>query len=305
MLLVSESPELCGRCHQKLTALIRTATTKHNAVAMDKGCQNCHAPHASDYPAILVNDMVDVCLSCHDEEIPLPDGTRLANIQAVLATGTTPHGPIAQRNCVACHHVHGGSHFRLLIKEYPPEFYAPFLEETYALCMACHDRQRFLAENTDKLTDFRNGDLNLHFLHINKKTKGRTCRACHETHASERPKHMRLSVPFGEGGWELPIDFVKSATGGGCSSGCHRAFTYDREHPTVYEHPITPLDAKSLDAIRPLPVAPGLPSDAPPPPDTAAPRESTDAPSTEPPPAESRAEESRKEANHETPDFRR
>jgi predicted CXXCH cytochrome family protein len=164
----------------------------------------------------------------------------LANIKAVLAAGTSVHGPIAQRNCVACHHIHGGSYFRLLIKEYPPEFYAPFLEETYALCLACHNRQRFLAASTDKLTDFRNGNFNLHFLHINKKVKGRTCRACHETHASSKPSHVRESVPFGEGRWELPIDFFTTETGGGCAPGCHRAYTYDRVDPVIYEKPDEP-----------------------------------------------------------------
>lgn len=239
MLLKAASPALCSGCHKDLTNLIEAATTKHNAVAVDRGCQNCHDPHGSDYPAILVNDMVEVCLSCHDEEIPLPDGTKLSNIKAVLATGTSLHGPISQRNCVTCHHIHGGSHFRLLLKEYPAAFYAPFLEETYALCLACHDRHRFLAERTNKLTDFRNGDLNLHYLHINKKVKGRTCRACHETHASEKPKHVRVSVPFGSGSWELPVDFDKTATGGGCRPGCHRSYKYDRVNPVAYEVPET------------------------------------------------------------------
>ncbi|UCE60949.1 MAG: hypothetical protein JSU63_04195 [Phycisphaerales bacterium] len=248
MLLKASSPALCGTCHEKLTARIETAATKHNAVAIDKGCQNCHEAHASDYPAILVNDMVEVCLSCHDEEMPMPDGTILTNIKAVLALGRTPHGPIAQRNCVACHHIHGGSYFRLLIKEYPPEFYAPFLEETYALCMACHDRQRFLVQHTDTFTDFRNGDLNLHYLHINKKIKGRTCRACHETHASESPKHMRKSVPFGSGGWELPVDFEKFPTGGACKSGCHRPYAYDRKEPLVYELPPEPANPPGDDS---------------------------------------------------------
>lgn len=240
MLLKATSPTLCSTCHEKLSALIATASTKHNAVALDRGCQNCHDAHGSDFPAILVDDMVEVCLSCHDEEIAMPDGARLANIKAVLARGTSAHGPIAQRNCVACHHIHGGSYFRLLIKEYPPEFYAPFLEETYALCLACHDRQRFLAVRTDKLTDFRNGNLNLHFLHINKKVKGRTCRACHETHASSMPSHVRISVPFGEGGWELPIAFVTTESGGGCKPGCHKAYTYDRVNPVAYPEPEEP-----------------------------------------------------------------
>jgi predicted CXXCH cytochrome family protein len=231
MMLKEEPTQLCRSCHTQIAAQIEHATTKHEAVSSGQACRNCHEPHGSDFPSLLINDMVDVCLSCHDRDIKLPDGTELANMKAVLATGNSLHGPIAQRNCVACHQIHGGSNFRLLAKEYPPEFYAPFREESYALCFSCHERQLVLDPRTDRLTNFRNGEQNLHYLHVNKDTKGRTCRACHETHASNKAKHIRDSVPFGAGGWKLPINFEKTDTGGSCSPGCHRPYAYDRVHP--------------------------------------------------------------------------
>ena len=118
MLVKAETRELCLGCHSQIAAVIKEATTAHEAVSTGQACRNCHDPHGSDYPAILINDMVDVCLSCHDHEIELPDGTKLMNMKAVLAKGTSLHGPIAQRNCVACHQIHGGKNFRLLFKEY-------------------------------------------------------------------------------------------------------------------------------------------------------------------------------------------
>jgi len=77
---------------------------------------------------------------------------------------------------------------------------------------------------TDEATGFRNGERNLHWVHVNKKTKGRTCRTCHEVHASKRPRLVAESVPFGKRGWRLPLNFEKTETGGSCQPGCHRAY---------------------------------------------------------------------------------
>ncbi len=79
-------------------------------------------------------------------------------------------------------------------------------------------------ERTTTLTDVLDGDRNLHFVPVNKTPKGRTCRACHETHAGNSPSHIRESVPFGN--WPLAINFVKKENGG---PGCHAPVTYDRK----------------------------------------------------------------------------
>jgi len=236
MLLNAETTELCLDCHSQIEELIEDATTEHSAVSTGPACRNCHDPHGSDHSAMLINDMIEVCLSCHDREIELADGTELVNMRAVLAPGKNLHGPIAQRNCAPCHEVHGGANFRLLTEEYPLEFYAPFREESYALCFACHEPELVLDARTDELTDFRNGDHNLHHLHVNKETKGRTCRACHEIHASNKAKHVRDWVPFGSKRWRLPINFEQTETGGRCGPGCHRAYGYDRVKPVI-NHP--------------------------------------------------------------------
>ena len=235
MLLTQPAPELCMECHTEIQERTEQAAVKHDAVLKDAACANCHTPHGSDFGALLKNNMVDVCLSCHDREIELADGSILPDTKAALARGNNWHGPIGQGNCAACHQAHGGSIFRMLIAEYPPAFYDPFREENYALCFSCHNREIVFNPNTTELTNFRNGDQNLHFLHVNKRAKGRTCRACHETHASSNPKHVRDEVPFGTGGWMLPINFQKTETGGTCNSGCHRPYAYDRVSPVASE----------------------------------------------------------------------
>jgi len=105
-------------------------------------------------------------------------------------------------------------------------FYMGFNVENYNLCFSCHDKAIVQDPETTKLTNFRNGEINLHFKHVNKPEKGRTCRACHETHASNHPKHIRESVPFGT--WELPVNYQKTETGGSCAPGCHKLKKYDR-----------------------------------------------------------------------------
>ena len=80
----------------------------------------------------------------------------------------------------------------------------------------------------DRQDGFRDGDLNLHWVHVNRE-KGRTCRACHEVHASSNPFHIRDSVPFGRDKWELPINYEINDTGGSCAPGCHSAQIYSRE----------------------------------------------------------------------------
>ena len=92
-----------------------------------------------------------------------------------------------------------------------------------------------LSEKTTGLTNFRNGQANLHFMHVNKTEKGRSCRACHNVHASPNDLHIRDSVPYGS--WNMPINYKKSADGGSCSPGCHKPYTYDRKNAVPYDTP--------------------------------------------------------------------
>jgi hypothetical protein len=155
-----------------------------------------------------------------------------------------------------------------LDKEYPSLFYAPFDKKNYDLCFNCHPDTLVLDEKTKTLTDFRNGDSNLHYLHVNKDRRGRTCRACHQTHGSNQPKHIRESVPYGA--WELPIGFDKTETGGTCTPGCHVRKDYDRVKAvdyTVKKKPAKPVESSkpasaSKPKASPKPQAPAEPKES-------------------------------------------
>lgn len=223
---------LCGGCHQ---GVLKAAAgpVKHSAVKEGQSCLNCHGPHVAETRPLLRADGVSTCLKCHDR-VQQAGGTALADMKALLAANPDHHGPIREKDCSGCHEPHGGEHFRLLKDDYPKEFYAPFKAESFSLCFECHDAALPRDERTTTLTDFRDGDRNLHFVHVNKTPKGRTCRACHDTHASISPNHIRQSVPFGK--WPLPINFTKNANGGTCAPGCHAPLSYDRKKTNPQEN---------------------------------------------------------------------
>jgi len=219
-------PELCFGCHPDKKLQIKTAKTDHEAVKIQKKCLNCHDPHFADYPKQLKDTPMQLCFGCHDREQKATDGKMLVNMKGFLDEYRDWHGPIRQQDCAACHDPHGTDNFRILRRPYPQEFYAPFKQEQYSLCFGCHEPTLVREAATTTLTSFRNGDKNLHFVHVNQKEKGRTCRACHEVHASHRPKHIREAVPFG--GWEVKTNYEKFQSGGKCAPGCHVPRGYSR-----------------------------------------------------------------------------
>lgn len=233
-LLVENTAKLCTQCHQDIAHTIETATTQHGAITTNRACTNCHAAHASDHASLLKDEPRNLCFECHNKAIPMPDGTKLVNIKALIETGKSLHGALTQRGCVECHEIHGGGHRRLLTNEYPADIYYPFKESSYALCFSCHDRALVMDAKTVGATSFRNGDTNLHFVHVNKDKKGRSCRVCHDAHAASRDKHIRDNVPYGPGGWKLPIAYKTLPEGGSCGGACHAPLEYNRVTPIVY-----------------------------------------------------------------------
>jgi len=233
-------PDLCFNCHPDKRDHIKAVRTEHDAYKIEKKCLNCHDPHYTDLPKQLKDVPMNLCLKCHDREVQAPD-RKLISIKRWLEENRDWHGPIRQRDCPACHNPHGTDHFRLLKRVFPRDFYTGFALEKYELCFGCHEKTLVLDRFTTTLTGFRNGDQNLHFHHVNQATKGRTCRACHELHASNNPKHIRDGVPFGE--WEIPINYVKYANGGKCAPGCHVPRGYSRVTPVA-----NPIDYKAFTA---------------------------------------------------------
>ena len=226
-LLVEESETLCLSCHTAISNLVTNARVKHDALSMDAKCVNCHNPHAASVEHLLTRLPYDLCVGCHGKDGVLDhDGKTLTNMKRLLAENPAQHGPVADKDCSACHLPHGGDNFRLLTKAYPAEFYSPYDPKLYSLCFDCHEESMVKEAKTTTLTKFRNGDQNLHYLHVNKDERGRTCRACHEVHASQQKHQIRDAVPYGHTGYMLKINFTQTATGGTCAKTCHVTRSY-------------------------------------------------------------------------------
>lgn len=225
-MLPAEPSGVCEECHDEIYEQIEEAAVDHEPVISGDRCLNCHAAHASNAAPSLKAPQAELCLSCHNK--PVKSGKKeLTDIKALLDKNRDWHGPIREGNCAGCHQPHSSENFRLLLKVYPPQFYSAFDPAKYALCFECHEETMVAEPLTRALTEFRDGDRNLHFLHINKANRGRTCRACHEVHASTHARHIRDEVPYGD--WALPINFEKTETGGSCQPGCHPISPYDRD----------------------------------------------------------------------------
>lgn len=243
--------QLCSECHKEVAQQAREASHPHSAVLEGEACLNCHNPHGSAHAKLMKGDPVATCVACHKEpeaaaELDKPvhpaapyfvdqSPVKIVNVPAakqarpasnLTTKGLNPHGPVAEGRCTACHDVHGGSHAGLLRAKLSTEFYQAFNAENFALCFTCHEQGLAVAEKTADATNFRDGERNLHYLHV-AKDQGRGCTACHTVHASRHEQQIRDTVPYG--GWQLPLNFKPLESGGSCAPGCHKPQTYTRE----------------------------------------------------------------------------
>jgi predicted CXXCH cytochrome family protein len=217
--------DTCLSCHNNVQAELAKAKQVHGAMTAGN-CASCHDPHASAQPAELKARTDKVCMTCHDKDVKAADGRTLPGMAKALASKNL-HGPVKNGSCSDCHLPHAADQPNLLKKYFPDTFYAKFDLNNYALCFSCHDQQLVL-KSTTTLTNFRDGDKNLHFVHVNRDEKGRTCKTCHEVHGSDLPKHMAATVPFEGSNWPMPINYTEKADGGTCAPACHAEKTYTR-----------------------------------------------------------------------------
>lgn len=223
------APGLCTSCHDKVKEEVATVRHKHSPVMEDRSCLTCHTSHGGNL-AYLMNDIpAQTCMRCHNEPTKTARGTVVAALTEVSDPATHKHGPIREGQCTGCHKAHGSDLPMFLVKANAGDFYQQYSLENYGLCFSCHEPQLAEAERSDRVTAFRNGDLNLHFIHANHGERGRNCRVCHSTHASRNEHHVNETVAFGQ--WPLPIKFTKTQTGGNCETGCHKPYAYDRVKP--------------------------------------------------------------------------
>lgn len=180
---------------------------------VDSKCLNCHLGDPDGHPENKEKFSLapEMCIICHKDVV---DHQYL-------------HPPAASHDCHLCHKAHGEKKNRLLPEEYSAKLFLPYGEDEYRLCFSCHKRDLLLFPDTSFSTGFRNGQRNLHYLHVNKANRGRNCKLCHDMHGSELPKLIVKTVDFGK--WQMDLNFEKTENGGRCLPGCHRLERYSRE----------------------------------------------------------------------------
>jgi predicted CXXCH cytochrome family protein len=217
-LLTKPPVEMClDGCHKEVKEALESSAFKHEAMTKGLGCIDCHRAHDAKFSGLLRKPAAELCLSCHDK------------LQAQIASAKFKHRPVSDNSCRSCHLPHGSKYDKLLVADYPSSALSAYDPANFAFCFSCHEERIVRERYEDKQTDFRNGRLNLHYLHVNNENGGSTCSACHGTHAGSQPKLIREKVPFGN--WIMPVKFTKSNTGGSCLTGCHKEYKYDRVNP--------------------------------------------------------------------------
>jgi predicted CXXCH cytochrome family protein len=225
-LLRAAPSTLCAMCHD-----IGPTPARAHAPVADRECTACHAPHGGPGRPSLNKPQPELCLECHD------------GIPAVAPAAGSVHGPVEGGECTACHAAHGSEQGALLISDFPSgQPYRPYAPATYRLCFSCHDAS--MVDEGGAGTSFQAGGLNLHRVHVVDDRKGRTCRMCHDPHASTQAHLVRAGVPFGT--WTLPIRFETRETGGSCLTACHGPKSYSGPaKPQPEAQPAEPTPAAS------------------------------------------------------------
>jgi len=207
--LTEQGPALCLQCHDA-----PGVDKKNIHPPVEDDCTNCHNPHQGTQSKFLHKPLGELCLSCHDQ------------VKKIIQEAKSKHAPVAKGECLSCHLPHASDNSTLFTSEYPRNAYTPYKDEKFALCFACHDSNVFNLKLTTELTNFRNGNQNLHFAHTNR-YKGRVCVNCHGVHGADQLKLIHSESPaFGI--WNIPITIKMTETGATCFVGCHKKKSYDR-----------------------------------------------------------------------------
>jgi predicted CXXCH cytochrome family protein len=217
-------PVLCFNCHSEIQKNFEKLAFVHGPVKDDVSCINCHNPHSSPEARLLKGIAGELCLKCHNKTIR-KDSIVIVNISQLISKAKSVHPPVADGECVTCHNPHFSEKKFLLTANFPEGQYVKGDVSSFELCFMCHDTDLLEAKNTDSGTNFRNGNVNLHYLHINSE-KGRNCTMCHDVHAALNMKMIRDNVKFGS--WKMKIDFTENENGGSCVTACHSEKKYNR-----------------------------------------------------------------------------
>jgi len=151
---IPTQPKVCYRCHQAIR--VRTHLAYGHPIRQERmACSECHNPHGSPTPALLVGLSInETCYNCHAE----------------LRGPYLWEHPPASEDCTLCHRPHGSNNPSLLFRR-PPH-----------LCQMCHQairpRHASQAYGADR----------------SRFVLGASCLNCHsQVHGSNHPSGFKLT----------------------------------------------------------------------------------------------------------------
>ncbi|MBI4699524.1 MAG: cytochrome c3 family protein [Nitrospirae bacterium] len=174
-ILLKAGNELCLDCHKDIGESLKTVRFKHKPAEDNRGCINCHNPHASaKYGSLLKKDIPALCIECHR--------TDNASFQA-RHSGY----PVAGSQCTSCHNSHGSNKAAIVFEN----VHAPVAEKK---CNKCHNepssKSPFATSKAgielcrdchkDKIAELLDKN-NVHWPMLDKAA----CLNCHNPHASK------------------------------------------------------------------------------------------------------------------------
>jgi predicted CXXCH cytochrome family protein len=119
-ILLKSGNNLCADCHKEMMDGFERATFKHDPMQKEKGCINCHDPHASaKWPSLLREDTPSLCATCHKSTDPSFARSHM-------------NYPVMDSNCDSCHNTHGSNRKGILFDV----AHAPLAERK---CGECHE----------------------------------------------------------------------------------------------------------------------------------------------------------------------
>jgi predicted CXXCH cytochrome family protein len=199
--LKAQQPALCLECHAPMGKDLGPA---HDNQPLGKSrCSGCHDPHSSDTPKRLPKFShgpyaARLCSACHPAPVKGKVELTAANVdslcyechtnfKAEMASANSRHKLLdkSNRSCMECHDPHAANQEYILKK--PGQ----------DLCLGCHVEQPEQTAKGDKppleydASDMEYLKLSSKYVH---EPARKSCLICHDAHASEFPKEVRVPV---------------------------------------------------------------------------------------------------------------
>jgi predicted CXXCH cytochrome family protein len=199
--LKAKEPALCMECHSTSGKDLSPAHDKQPLIKSK--CTGCHDPHSSDTPKLLLKFShgpyaARLCSGCHPAPVDGKVGLTAANVdslcydchanfKAEMAGAGSRHKLLSQsdRSCMECHDPHAAN------QEYHLK------KPAQELCVSCHDEppkqtdQRVKSPPEFEIPNIQYLKLSSKYAHEPAK---KSCLICHDAHASQFPKELRVSM---------------------------------------------------------------------------------------------------------------